>query len=60
MNDLWSHLPYSGDSKVSEVEDEDEDEEIPTRNGLKREAQLIFETRNRRKGYSRMTLGKHY
>ncbi|KAK7580718.1 hypothetical protein V9T40_001347 [Parthenolecanium corni] len=55
--DLWSHLPYSGDSKTS-GDDDDEEDEIPTRHGLKREAQLIYETRNRRKGYRAMA--KHF
>lgn len=52
--DLWVHLPYYLDSKVSDIDDE---EEVPTRNSLKREAQIIYETRNRKKVY-RVGLGK--
>lgn len=54
--DLWSHLPYSTESKVSDIEEE---EEIPTRSGLKREAQIIYEARNRKKGY-RPSHGKQF
>lgn len=49
--DLWSYLPFSNDTKISDVEEEEEEEEIPTRISLKREAQFIYETRSRRKGY---------